>query len=178
MGWKRVKDHYGIRHIVHMLNGGLTVGSEYCPDLIQIKPSGEVIVSNIVDTKGTLGKLVTTLRSDPELLRGLIAEPDQFDISIPVFSVVDGVLIEQMAESLEWPSVTHDGELMYQNTHFPSAEAALKEAKDDLERSVGYLDEQVINLLAQIEEIKSRSAKCRALADRVSEQLQQIEEKD
>lgn len=174
MGWKRFKEHYGIEHIVHVRKGVLSIGSQYCPDLIQMGPEGDIRVSSIVDGKDSLGQLVSMMRNDPDTAKRLMAEPDQFDVSIPVYSVANGELVEQFAESVEWPSVTHDGELMYQNTHFTTPEAALREAKGDLDRAIEHLDVRVQMLMGQIDEINVKKQEFHGLRDRVEDQLKQM----
>jgi hypothetical protein len=175
MGWKQLKEHYGIKHVVHVRKGMLLIGSEYCLDLIQIGPEGEICVNSIVDDKSSLGQLVSVMRGEPDTVRRLMAEPDQFAVAIPVYSVVDGVLVKQLAESMEWPSVTHDGELMYENTHFATPETALREAKNDLDRSIEYLGDRRQRLLSQIDEVDSKKQEFINLRNQVEYQLKQVE---
>lgn len=138
MGWKNVRDHYGIKHIVCIAEKGLCIGSPYVHDLIVIvdadKPRDW---HDTIDRRCTsighnlqiwrsvyLGQgepfdgIVKAMAADPAKLRELIETPDTFERSITVWTCdyFKGLIIEKQCEEVGWPNVTHDGELMYENS--------------------------------------------------------------
>lgn len=60
MGWKNLKEHFEIRHLVHTTKEGVCIGSEYVPCIIIIDPaSGTMKESN--GFEGTLRKIYPAL---------------------------------------------------------------------------------------------------------------------
>jgi hypothetical protein len=117
MGWKRMRDHYRIEHIVQVRYGRVLIGSDYVPELIIIDADG-------TPREGSLGirghdefeRYWRDLTADPEQLRALLAAPDTFAASIPVYTYEGGTIIEKQCETPGWPNCTHDGQMMYDNT--------------------------------------------------------------
>ena len=129
MGWKRVKESYGIDHIVKMEAGDLKIGSAYVGDLITVKPDGKVSVSSIVkDDHGELSRIRNELETDTAKLLHLLQAPDSFEGSLPVWTYEDGRILELECEEYGWPNVTHDGRLMYENLFFDRRDQAVKAA--------------------------------------------------
>ena len=131
MGWKKVKEHYRIEHIVCVEDGQILIGSPYIHDIIRISPSG-VVIKSCRDNED-LKRYMREFEQDPQKLSQLIKEPDQFEASLTVYTYEPGEVIEKQCEVLGWPNVTHDGEIMYENTFstdkeeeiFPSQAKAL-----------------------------------------------------
>lgn len=118
MGWKNVKEHYRIGHIVHVTDEGICIGSPYISDLIVIGLDGKLIKkrSLISDSDSdNLGRYLREMNSDLLMLESLVKSKDKFDKSITVYTYDGGEIIEKQCEILGWPNVTHDGELMYEN---------------------------------------------------------------
>lgn len=117
MGWKNVKEHYGIAHIVHVRDNHIWVGSGYVPEIFGVR-----IDDLRIERKGHIGRgepfdsFIAAMNADKFALRRLIDEPDTFVRSIPCFTYAMDRIIEKQCEAFGWPNVTHDGEIMYENT--------------------------------------------------------------
>ena len=130
MGWKNVKEHYGIKHQVHVVKEGIAIGSPYISELIVIGLDGTIKKADVSHNKD-LERYCREMKSDPGTLLKLIESTDAFSKSIPVYTYDDGKVLELFCEEIGWPNVTHDGQMMYDNTFFPSREeAALRGMKD------------------------------------------------
>ena len=118
MGWKNVKEHYGIGHIVQVVPGeGICIGSGYVHDLILIREDLSVRRHELVGRGEPFDGWVRQMEADKGKLRELIETPDKFAASIPVFTYdYDGNITEKRCEEPGWPNATHDGFLMYENT--------------------------------------------------------------
>lgn len=115
MGWKKIKEHYRIEHIVQVVKGAFWIGSAYIPSLIIIDAAGELSKKDDGSGNDKLRRYQEEMESDPETLKRLAIEPDTFDQSIPVYTHKNFAIVEKQCEQLGWPNVTHDGELMYDN---------------------------------------------------------------
>lgn len=124
MGWKAVKDHYAI------------------PGAASVRPLGDKIIISIdcqahpqdaliIDCGGKIAHnglrlqrqppafeaAVAALLADPSRLGELVAAQDQFKADLPVFTYAGATIVEKRCEIYGWPNMTHDGEVMYENTH-------------------------------------------------------------
>ena len=128
MGWKAVRDHYNISHIVHVRGGKLMIGSPYVSEMIVVQPDGSLTTSRSVarGIGGEVERYLDDFTADPAKLVELFAVEDKFDASHRVYSAKGGKIVEQFCEHFDWPNVTHDGELMYENTHFKTYKDALE----------------------------------------------------
>ena len=167
MGWKNVKEQYGIGHIVRVVEDkGICIGSGYVHDLIVISPTDrKVDWSDTIDRRrADIGHNLTIWRSqhlgrgepfdgwvkqwteNPEKLRSAIDAPDKFAQSITVYTYdYDGNIIEKKCEELGWPNITHDGECMYENTFSADRNQVVTWAKENiaaaLESTRGSVDD-------------------------------------
>lgn len=155
MGWKNLKEHFRIEHAVQVTPAGICIGSPYIHDLIVIDKDMKVIVRDSWGKDGVLARYLRDLRADPAKLRALIEAPDTFTAGLTVYTYDDGRIIEKQCEVLDWPNVTHDGEMMYQNTFSTDRNLTVVRAK----RNADCCIESATSNLAEAEE---RLAKCRA----------------
>jgi len=118
MGWKNVKEHYQIDHIVCVTDKGICIGSPYCHDLIVINQWQKKIMHphESLGRSEDLTRYWDEMHADLDKLWDLIEKPDMFANSITVYTYRDSEIIEKQCEEPGWPNVTHDGELMYVNT--------------------------------------------------------------
>lgn len=161
MGWKAIKERYGIRHILAWHEGeGWCVGSAYVHALLTIDVEARTITCGSLVREGEeLYALRSRMLADGDAFWSMWGEPDVFAASLPVFTTRDGELIETRCEEHGWPNLTHDGWLMYDNTFFTDPMEALAEGKRGAASSIASYEER----LAQWEE---EGAKLRArLAD-------------
>jgi hypothetical protein len=168
MGWKNVKQHYRIKNTVRVKNKGILIGSPAYPDLMVIDLQGN-LVERYNGSDQDLVRYQTEMLADPAKLRELVALPDSFEKSIPVYTYDGAEIIEQYCEEPGWSNVTHDGELMYENTHFANREQAVGEAKRNAAAGVelvhsriqGY-EEDLFEARAELEKVSGDLAKLNA----------------
>jgi len=156
MGWKNVKTHYRIGHMVAVYEGeGLCIGSPYVHNLIIITP-GEIKWGAMGPSKNDdLARYYKEMMEDPALLAALIESPDTFKASIPVYTYKGGEIIEKFCEEPGWPNVTHDGCMMYENSFSTDRAQVVKWAKlnaqagvEMAERRIKEEQERMIGLIA------------------------------
>lgn len=153
MGWKNVKQHYRISHIVRVANDQLCIGSGYIPEIIVVSLAGEII-KRYDRRDGDLARYQEEIEADPVLFAQLMREPDKFDHSIPVFSFLGCEIIEKQCEELGWPNVTHDGDVMYENTWFPTREQAIRAAKQDARSAISGWGGALERVQDELERVK------------------------
>lgn len=134
MSWKSVKLGYDIGHIVHVREGCICIGSPYVPEIIRITPEGVPqwafgISSASARNNGDLARYMREMEADPARLRVLMAAPDSFSASLPVYTYSGGEILEKQCEAYGWPNITHDGCLMYENEFFERKADAVRKAK-------------------------------------------------
>lgn len=169
MGFKAFKKHFGIDgHIVSIRDGAILIGSEYVSNLVGFDmQTGKVLVSDAFSS--FLGKFYPNiLNSSNEERLALIKIEDHFHRSIPVYTYSDGKIIEKHCEELGFPNVTHDGELMYSNTHFANKKDAIEKACENLSHQIHHQEESIVELESKIVQKKEKIAKCRKILGELS----------
>ena len=116
MGWKNVKESYGIVHTVQVTDKGICIGSPYIHDLIVIGLDGAVKKRDYGYGNQDLKRYMQEFDADPDKLKRLVLSDDHFAASVTVFTYDGGDIVEKLCEAPGWPNVTHDGEMMYDNT--------------------------------------------------------------
>lgn len=137
MGWKAVKDHYQIGHIVHVRDGLLCIGSAYISEIISVHPDGRF--KKRYDRAGGHADLMRyqhEIESDSGQFAALFAATDTFVQSLPVFTYERADIRELACEEYGFPNVTHCGEIMYENTHSPDKLQVIQWAKDNAQLGV------------------------------------------
>lgn len=166
MGWKNIKNHYQIKHIVQVRGGRIGIGSSMIHDLIRISFDGVVSWGNLgpATQNDDLMRIFKAMESNPAELKKLLDAPDSFVRSLPVWTYDGAEIIEKSCEEYGWPNCTHDGLLMYENAFFSNrlevVEFAmrnawarvkhglcrLEEIKDQLKKTTEMLQEDVAAL--------------------------------
>lgn len=163
MGWKNIKDAFGIeKHIVCVAEKGICIGSGYVHDLVVIDlQTGQVRENETF--KGFLQKSYPSLgQASPEEVLALICSPDTFSASIPVFTYEGGLVIEKRCETLGWPNATHDGELMYENTFHTDKNTVIGWAKRSARLKVSHTAEHLERLKQQLADVEGDLVSARA----------------
>ena len=136
MGWKKVKEHYGIAHIVQVETSPsygndscIFIGSSYISDIIVIRMSDAAILKryNGGRTNDKLRALQPLLDEDSKngTLKRLIDEPDKFGKLMPVYCIGDyRHIVAMQCEAYGYPNVTTSGKLMYNNIFVSQRRAA------------------------------------------------------
>jgi hypothetical protein len=103
------------------------------------------------------------------LLKDLVLKDDVFENSILVYTYNGGDIIETYCEKVGWPNVTHDGQIMYDNTFsrnkdkviqlaFENAKAGVKINAENVEWAKGKLKEEedyLVQAKKNLEKLKS-----------------------
>lgn len=113
MGWKAFRDHYGIsKHVVYLQGDQLVVASTNGDALAYIsRNTGQL---NCLPANGNAlsAHYPGLMRSDPELNRLLLREPDHFTRSIVIFTFSGADILAKLCETPCWPNCTHEGQLI------------------------------------------------------------------
>ena len=169
MGYKTLKDHYDIQHIVAIYDmpefGGLCIciGSAYIHNIIVINISEAKIVKEHkkerISTNEHLDRYMKELKSAEKKgdLKKLIDAPDLFHNNLPVFTTKDWVVISDLCEEYGWPNTTHDGKMMNNNTFFKTQEEAysylLKQTASNLHHCKHLFGSRVMEGLVMLKKI-------------------------
>lgn len=143
MGWKNLKEHYRIEHIVRVEpEKGICIGSGYVHDLIAVKRDGSIYPNKEMgwSRNEDLARYRREMETDPAKVRALIEAPDTFTKSITVYTYdYDGNIIEKQCEEPGWPNCTHDGECMYENTFSTDRAQVIEWAKRNVEAALSEI---------------------------------------
>lgn len=164
MGWKNVKEHYGIKHYVQVAEKGICIGSGYVHDLIVIADADKPrdwhdtidrhctkIGCNLAIWRSTyVGRgepfdgIVKAMADNPIKLRELIDAPDTFAMSIAVYTYDrSGNIIEKRCEEVGWPNVTHDGDMMYENKFSTDRDQVVEWARENMAAGVEMMQRNI-----------------------------------
>lgn len=163
MSWKNVRDHYQVQHTVRVREAGICIGSPYIPDIIIIGLDG-VVKKRYKDgaTNEDLRRIQDAFDADPGKLKELVLSPDSFDKAITVYTYDGGNILEKKCEELGWPNVTHDGQMMYENTFSDDKAKVVEWAKDCADRRIRDTRESVEEAERRLAECKDRQTKAEA----------------
>lgn len=158
MGLKAIKEHYEIKHNVHIRGGLITIGSAYVPDIIAFDVEGKIHKKDDLFVKegNELDRVYKALVSDPELIVKLIRQEDVFERSIRVYSFNGAEITEHFCEELGWPNVTHDGRMMYENRFTTDRNEAIEWALKEAESALKWEERRLGELQKEIEDTKMR----------------------
>lgn len=156
MGWKKLKEAFGITHNIEVTKEGVCIGSGYVPDLAVVNPeTGEVHESPTFG--GFLRQHYPALEvATPEEVLKVIQEPDEFSAHIPVFTYEGGTILEKLCETPGWPNTTRDGCLMYENTYSVSKEQVVRWAKHNAALAVKFSKDDIDHREKSLIEARAR----------------------
>lgn len=157
MGWKNVKTHYRIGHIVSASPNGICIGSHYVPNIIEVARDGRILKRCSNRVSEDLSRYQAEMDADAALLARLISEPDTFEASLPVYTFEDGRVVEKRCEAYGWPNVTHDGLLMYENTFSHDRAQVIEWARADVACALRVASRDVADAERQLAEARSRA---------------------
>lgn len=167
MGWKAFKEHFAITHILSVDGNTCYIGSPYVFNLVSVDMlSGARQVNRVLPDFLVRHYPLLEAASD-DLVVALFAQVDEFGPGVPVFSCVDGRIVEHRCETPGWPNVTHEGELMFNNEFFVERAKAVSRARisavrtlDGLGRSI---DGRVRDILVSLRYYRYEEEKMRRL---------------
>lgn len=156
MGWKAVKEHYQIEHFVQVTEAGICIGSPYIHNIIVIGKDGKLAKRYDGRMNDDLARYQHDFESDPETLRRLIELPDTFSSAITIYTYKGGEILEKACEKPEWPHVTHDGQMIYDNTFSTDKAKVVAWAKRDADLGIKMQRRNLKDLEAQVEDYRNR----------------------
>jgi hypothetical protein len=150
MGWKTLKDAFGIqKHTVSVSDKGMCIGG-YVADLVTINTATGTLVESTA-FNGFLARTYPELaKASPADLLVLIRADDTFSASITVYTYQDGDIVEKQCEEAGWPNVTFDGEIMYENTYSTDKQIVIGWAKRNARLEVSHTEECLARLHTQV----------------------------
>lgn len=152
MGWKNLKEHFGIGHIVQKGSRAIHIGSGFVSDIVTIDPETGV-VSESSTFSGFLDEKYPALKAaTPTDVKKLLDAPDSFAASLAVYTFEGGEIIEHKCEELGWPNVTHEGFIMHENRYSPDLGQVVQWAKRDVELAIKFSEEGIEQLLKDLAE--------------------------
>ncbi|ACK78086.1 hypothetical protein RU820_05375 [Acidithiobacillus ferrooxidans] len=168
MGWKNVKDHYRITHIVQVVTDAICIGSPYVYNLIEISLDGRILKRYDERRNEHLERIMREMDADLDVLKRLVQAPDIFANSITVYTWEGAKILEKQCEVFGWPNVTHDGCLMYKNTFSLDKAEVISWAKISAERGVKNAQEVLNRHQKQLQESQEYLDACRLQLDALS----------
>lgn len=160
MGWANVKAHYRIGHIVHVCDNHICIGSPYCSELIKISIEGKIVKrQDFRSSNEDLVRYLSEMDADPEKLVYLVKQPDFFNETRIVYTWSGAEIITELCDKIGYPNVTHDGELMYENTFSTDKSQVIKWAKRDAECGIESARRNIAEKESELNAIRQRLAK-------------------
>jgi hypothetical protein len=177
MGWKAVKEALGIdRHIVAVTDNGICIGSGFVHDLVVIDPESGAFKENETFS-GFVDQVCPRLREiSPEQMKKLIQAPDKFEASVTVYTYEDGQILERQCEEPGYPNLTHDGDLMHDNTYSTDRDTVVRWAKRSARLRSQMLHEEVARLEQDLEKMNQRLAEVEKNAKQLDDDYPDIHE--
>lgn len=169
MGYKTLKEHYRIGHAVCVTDEGICIGSAYIHNLIVVGLEGTIIKADDGRVNEDLKRYMAEMKADPDKLRAVVRAKDRFEAAIPVYTYSGGNIIEKQCEKPGWPNVTHDGDMMYENTYSTDKRKVVKWAKEKAKCGIELFHRRV-------EEIKGDLAEMEALLEKSKAELAKLNE--
>jgi hypothetical protein len=156
MGWKALKEAFGISHLVQVTPKGICIGSGYVSDIVTIDTQTGEIRENETFS-GFLRRHYPTLQEvSPEEVLKLIETPDTFSVAIPVYTYEGGDIVEKLCEVIGWPNVTHDGCMMHDNMFSTDKAKVIAWAKRNAESAVVSMKYHILRIESDLD--KARDA--------------------
>ncbi len=162
MGFKKLKQHYRIEHTVCVTDKGICIGSPYIHDLIVIGLDGTIIKGDDGRSNEDLKRYMAEMKADPAKLREVVLAKDTFDASITVYTYDGGEIIEKKCEKPGWPNVTHDGDLMYENTYSTDKAKVVERAKESAAAEIKWWPPRIKQQKKDLAEIEALLRKSQA----------------
>ncbi len=154
MGWKTLKEALKINHTVMRTQQGICIGSPYIHNILVINNDGMLVKDDGWSVNAEIDRYQREIRADPARIKALIQAEDKFERSLLVYTYKDAEVIEKFCEEYDYPNVTHDGEMMYDNTFFRTKEEAAREAISQMESRIACAKRMIGDLKKKIQEHK------------------------
>ncbi|RMZ50522.1 hypothetical protein EB822_07875 [Flavobacteriaceae bacterium PRS1] len=80
---------------------------------------------------------------DNEKIKDIIEGVDIIENSLPVYSIINGKIVESVTDDYNIPNVTIEGEIMQDHTHFPTPKQAIEYNIKEKKASISLLTRRV-----------------------------------
>ena len=157
MGWKNVKEQYGIKHRVQVTDKGICIGSYFCHNLIVIGLDGKFIRRHQPGENADLNRYQDEMDDDLDKLKRLVESPDHFDVDIPIWTYDECEIVEKLCEVPKWPNCTHDGQMIYENRHSTDRNQVVVWALENAKATQQLIREYLDQARARVTELEQRS---------------------
>lgn len=174
MGWKKFQQHFQIEHIVHIIDNNLCIGSPYSSILVSIDMSSGTIKPNQVSPDFLQKYYPNILTTPASELIDLLAAPDQFSNSTNVYTYNDGIILEKLCENTNYPNVTHDGILMYENTFSTDKNKVVGWAKRNAELLHQNFLERIEDTERNLKNLKKKAQMFKDIKDNLEEKYPDV----
>lgn len=175
MGWKNLKQAFGITHNIEVTKEGICIGSGYVHNLAVVNPETGVVQENSTFGGFLREHYPALLAASPDEVLKAIQEPDEFTAHIPVFTYDGGTIIEKLCETPGWPNTTHDGHLMYENTYSVSKEQVVRWAKRNAAIAAKCTKEDIERREKELADARSRLAEYEKQCEQLESDYPSIE---
>lgn len=160
MGWKALKERFGITHLVQVTDDGISIGSGYIPNLATIDPVTGAVREPEAFARFLQHQYPALLAAAPADLVALLVAADTFTASIPVYFFENGTVVERQCEQPGWPNVTHDGRMMYGNIASTDRNTVIGWGKRDAAAAVTRTREYLATIEADLVVATARLQVC------------------
>jgi hypothetical protein len=158
MGWKAIKETFDIGHAVTVSHGKIFIGSMYVHDLATIDLQTGKLLEHQTFQDFVRKAYPKLSEAKPEEILKLIQTPDEFTASIVVYTYEGGSIVEKVCETPGWPNVTHDGEMMYENTFSTDKATVIGWAKRNAAAAVKMTKENVVRAEEELKRVQKSLA--------------------
>lgn len=156
MGWKTLKQHFNIQHYLYMEQDGLAIDLGLIKGAAIINTSTGQIQQSKVAPNFLQKHYPQMLEATPTQILELLNAVDTFDQNVTIYTYKGAEIIETCCEIPEWPNLTHDGFVIYENTHSTNKAEVIRWAKRNakcaLENIIDRIQETELKLAQQIGE--------------------------
>lgn len=175
MGWKALKEKFGIKHYVQITEAGICIGSAYVHDLVTINVNLGTIHESATFKGFIKNNYPKLLDTTSEEILSIINTPDVFESSITVYTYENGDIIEKKCEKIGWPNVTHDGYMMHENTYSTNKNKVVGWAKNNISLEVKYTQEHIGRKEKELEEFRAKLKKAKEIQAKLEEEYPLVE---
>lgn len=157
MGWKLIKEHYKVeRQDVVITEAGVAIGTGYIRDLIVISREGQILKRYEFGSSDLIAGYQAEIERDPAKFRELLEAPDHFEQSIPVYTYKDAEIIEKFCENPgSYPSQTHDGDMMYQDSYSTDRNQVIQWAKRSVNAGIENCNHSIEDIEERLQKVKT-----------------------
>jgi len=90
---------------------------------------------------------------DNEKIKDIIEGVDIIENSLPVYSIINGKIVESVTDDYNIPNVTIEGEIMHDHTHFPTPKQAIEYNIEEMKASISLLTRRVNDEEKKLEKV-------------------------